>query len=78
MKRHHKITLASLATVIGILAGVLTVIEKSVALMARAMPEREKRVIEKDNDLKELGVKYSDITNHDTDRKTGRGAILKQ
>lgn len=77
MKRHHKITLASLATIVGILAGVLTVIEKSVALMARAMPEREKRVVEKTNDLKELGVKYVDVTQHDTDRKTGRGAVSK-
>jgi hypothetical protein len=74
MKKHHKITLASLATIIGILAGVLTVVEKSVALMAKAAPEREKRVIEKTNDLKELGVKYVDITQHDTDVKTGRAA----
>lgn len=74
MKKHHKITLASLGTAVGILAGVLTVVEKSVALMARAMPEREKRVIEKTNDLKDLGVKYVDITQHDTDVKTGRAA----
>jgi len=40
MKRRHKIILASLATIIGILAGVLTVIEKSVALIARASPQR--------------------------------------
>lgn len=78
MKKHHKITLASLATIIGLISGVLTVVEKSVALMAKAAPEREKRVIEKNNDLKELGVKYSDITNHDTDRKTGRSANSKQ
>ena len=56
----------------------MTIVEKSVALMAKAMPEREKRVIEKTNDLKEVGVKYVDITNHDTDAKTGRGATSKQ
>ena len=74
MKRHHKITLASLATIIGILAGVLTVIEKSVALIARAAPQREKREYNNVNELKDSGVKYVDITQHDTDRKTGRGA----
>ena len=74
MKRRHKITLASLVTIIGILVGVLTVIEKSVALIARAAPQREKVEIRNINDLKEYGIKYVDITNHDVDRKTSRKA----
>ena len=74
MKRHHKITLASLATIIGILAGVLTVVEKSVALIARAAPQREKREYNNVNELKDLGVKYVDVTQHDTDFKTGQRA----
>jgi len=74
MKRRHKITLASLVTIIGILVGVLTVIEKSVALIARASPQREKVEMRNVNELKEYGVKYVDITNHDVDRKTSKKA----
>jgi len=74
MKHHHKITLVSLATIIGIIAGVLTVVEKSVALIARAAPQREKREYNNVNELKDSGVKYSDITQHDTDHKTGQRA----
>ncbi len=74
MKKHHKITFASLATLIGILAGVLTVIEKSVVLIAKASPQREKREFSNTNELKDYGVKYVDITQHDTDKKTGRAA----
>ena len=35
---------------------------------------RPKRIIERDTSYKEMNIKYADITNFDTDRKTGRAA----
>ena len=34
MRRHHKITLATLATVVAIIAGLFTIIEKTPAVLA--------------------------------------------
>ena len=58
MKKHHKITLASLATIIGIFAGILTVVEKSVALIGRASPQKAKREFSNVNELKDLISKF--------------------
>ena len=39
MKRHHKITLLSFSVIIGILAGTLTIIEKSIHIINDLKPQ---------------------------------------
>ena len=74
MKLSGKITLTTIATIIGIIAASLTAIEKGIIIFNKAIDPDNKRVIRNENELKENGVEYADITNHDTDRKTGRKA----
>ena len=62
MKRHHKITLGTLGTIIAIGAGLLTIVEKSVALMGISSPQREKKIMRNENTMKDMNVKYKDIT----------------
>lgn len=38
MKKHHKITLATLAVVMGIFSGVLTIVEKSINIVNSLKP----------------------------------------
>ena len=39
MKRHHKITLAGLGMLVGISAGILTMVEKSISIVRALKPE---------------------------------------
>lgn len=56
MKQGHKITLASIGVVLGILSGVLTIVEKTVNIVAQIKPPKASEVPKNVNTEKGLAV----------------------